>query len=570
MADPVLPPPADTTSFDNNCAGRIINVSASTGCTLTRASIQAMTPAVFEAQGFTEIYMDKVYANSREARAAGYIENTLQALLMSRVANIKPQLNKTSIGGTESVILPYISRRQKRNINTNYFSVTAGAATTGAGSGNIPASAWDLTVTNNPSAFGSTLVNLEQYFLPGNTLFVEYSNSSTNVSYSPQYKILSAQTASGVTTVTVVPNVSASGWAGYTAAQKLPWQVGGASGGSAVSGTLCYLGVNSISDYESWGGQDVAENTMGLIHYWLQTSRIVHEYTDEYLKALNAALTSNYFKQFRQLPLAQQKAIQQAKFDRNMLNSAFYGQAEYSDKQTVENYRNLPTVVDPGNTNCVLEYKSSALGFRTQLNNCSRVLDHQGNPLNLDNLFAVAYLLKRAREATGGEVDTIDIMTDRFTAGRILDMMVTFYKAKYGANVTRFYDPNQTLKFGEQVELYYNKYQLPPEYGGISIAVFNHKFFDDKIAAMQGANRGNVLWMLDWTDIELGVAGTNSAVRQTNVLDNLYNYVMKINVKHVTLNSMTWSPIIEDPNRHYIIENFSSACPTLTVSGCTV
>lgn len=569
--DPVIPPVADTTSFNNNCAGRIINVSASTGCTLTRASIQALTPGAFEAQGFTEIYMDQVYARAREARAAGYVENTLQALLMSRISNIKGALNKMSVGTSESVILPYISFRQKRNINTNYFAVTAGAATTGAGTGNIPASAWDITVTNNPSVFGSALQNLEQYFLPGKTLFIEYASASTNISYSPQYKIISAQTSAvGVTTVTVVPNVSPSGWAGYNAAQKLPWQIGGAGGGAAAAGSLCYLGVNSISDYESWGGQDVAENTMGLIHFWLQISRVVHEYTDEYLKALNAALTSNYFKQFRQLPLAQQKMIQQAKYDRDMLNSAFYGQAEYSDKQTVENYRQLPQVVDPANPNCILEYKASALGFRTQLLNCGRVLDHQGNPLNLDNVFAVAYLLKRAREATGGEVDTIDIMTDRFTAGRILDMMITFYKAKYGANITRFYQPNMSLTFEDQVELYYNKYELPPEFGGISIAVFNHKFFDDKIAAMQGANRGNVLWMLDWTDIQLGVAGTNSAVRQTNVLDNLYNYVMKINVKHVTMNSMMWTPIIEDPNRHYLIENFSSACPTLTVSGCTV
>ena len=564
--DPILPPPADTTSFNNNCAGRIINVSQSTGCTLTRASIQALTPAAFEAQGFTEVYMDQVYATAREARAAGYIENTLQALLMSRFTNIKGQLTKSAIGTSESVILPYISRRQRRNIQSNYFAVTAGVVNGAAGQGNVPPSAWDLTVTNNPSIFGNTLQNLEQYFLPGKILFVEYSNATTNVAYSLQYSIISAQTSSaGVTTVTVAPNVSNTGWSGYNAAQKAPFQIAN----PAVAGTICYLGVNSVSDYESWGGQDVAENTLGLIHFWTQTSRIVQEYTDEYLKALNASLTSNYFKQFRQMPLAQQKAIQKAKYDRDMLTSAFYGQA-INENQSVETYRNLPIVVDPSNPNCTLEYKSNSLGFRTQLLNCGRVLDHQGNALNLDNLFAVAYLLKRAREATGGEVEVIDIMTDRFTAGRILDIMTTFYKGKYGANINRYYDPDQSLNFENQVELYYNKYQLPPEYGGISIAVFTHKFFDDKISAMGGANRGNVLWMLDWTDIELGIADTNSAVRQTNVLDNLFNYVMKINIKHVTMNSMKWAAIIEDPNRHYIIENFSSACPSLTVTGCTV
>src|SRR5258708_5000013 len=52
--------------FPSNCEGRIINVSASTGCTLTRADIQGLTPNAFEAFGFTEIGMDKVYANLRE------------------------------------------------------------------------------------------------------------------------------------------------------------------------------------------------------------------------------------------------------------------------------------------------------------------------------------------------------------------------------------------------------------------------------------------------------------------------------------------------------------------------
>ena len=105
-------------AFPSNCVGRIINASPSTGCTLTRADIQGLTPNMFESFGFQEIGMDKVYANLREARLAGYRENTLQTLLMSRITNIKGQLMKSKISPSESVILPYISRRQKRNILT--------------------------------------------------------------------------------------------------------------------------------------------------------------------------------------------------------------------------------------------------------------------------------------------------------------------------------------------------------------------------------------------------------------------------------------------------------------------
>lgn len=555
-------------AFPDNCSGRIINVSASTGCTLTRADIVGMTPNMFEAQGFTEIGMDRVYAQAQEARVAGYRENTLTVLLNSRITNIKGALMKSKISQSESVILPYISRRQKRNIQSNYWSITAGAANPNAGKGSMPVSAWDLTVTNNPSALANTLQNLEQYFLPGKYLFVEYTGSNSTA-YSIQYKILGAATAGGTTKVTVQPNITDTGWLALTSGQKLPYQIGGAGGGSAQAGTTAYLGVNAVSDFESWGGQDNAENTNSLIHFWLQTSRIVHEYTDEYLRALNDGLTSQYFKLFRQLPLAEQKRIQQAKYDRDMLNSAFFGQA-INEFQAVETYTKLPTVQDPANPNCVLEYKAMALGFQTQLGNCGRVFDHQTNPLNFDTLLQTLYLVKRAREADGGEVEVIDCMTDRFTAGIIQDLFISYYKAKYGVITTRQYQPDQELVFDGQVMLKYNKYQLPPELGGFYLAVFTHQFFDDKLSASANSNRARVLWFLDWSDIELGVAGTNSAVRRTNEADALYNYVMKINVKHITLNSMSWAPIIEDPNRHYIVQNFSSGCPTLTVSGCTV
>lgn len=568
-------------AFPTNCNGRIINVDASTGCTLTRASIYGMTPNDFEAQGYKEVGMDKYYATLREARLAGYRENTLQALLMSRVTNIKPQLTKTQIPNSPSVILPYISRRQKRVIQSNYWKVVSGTPNAQAGKGSTPASAWDVVVTNTGSPYANTLTNLEQYFLPGKVMFIEYANSSTHVAYQLQYKILGAKTVGTTTTVTLEPNYSAAGWAALAAASKLPYQIGGVSGGNAVSGTIAYLGPNSVSDYESWGGQDNAENTNSLIHFWPQTSRIVHEYTDEYLKALNAALTSNYLKEFVQLPLAEQKRIQRAKYDRDMLNGAFYGQ-KINEFQTVENYRSLPKVVDPSNPDCVLEFKCNALGFDTQLSDCSRSTDHAGAAINMETWLAKLYLLKRAREVEGNVVDTIDVMTDRFTAGFIFDWFMAFYKAKYGVVNNRNYSAGQELKFENQVELTYNTYQLPPELGGFNLAVFAHPFFEDKLTAMAyaagqtsatnaAADRGRALWALDWSDIELGMGGTNSVVRRTNEADELYQYVMKINVKHVTMESTKWCPIIEDPNRHSIEKNFDATCPTgITVSGCTV
>ena len=560
-------------AFPSNCEGRIINVSPANGCTLTRADIVGMTPNDFEAQGMKEVGMDRVYANAREARIAGYRENTLQTLVTSRVTNIKNAVSRSKISATESVIIPFIPRRQKRNIQSNYWKVTAGAANSQAGKGGVHPGAWDITVTNSSSPYANTLQELHRYFLPGKAFFVEYVSGSraSSVAYRMQYKILGASTSGTTTKVTVEPNYSPDGWLSLSADDKLPYQIGTASGGAAATGAIGYLGSNSVSDYESWGGQDLAENTNSLIYHWPQTARIVYEYSDEFLKALDASLTSNYFKDFRQLRVAEARRIAQAKFDRDRLNTWFFGQ-RINEFQTVETYTRLPQVVDPANPSCVLQYKCNSLGFMTQLSDCSRVLNHQGNALNLNTLFGNLYLLKRAREADGTSVDTIDLMTDRFTAGAIHDAMIAFYKTKYGYTIERHFAPNQELRFEKEVLLNYNTYQVPPDYGGFQIAVFHHGFFDDKLSAMAGAvesttiagDPGRVIWAIDWSDVELGVAGTNSKVRQTNEADELYKYVMKVNMKYVTMNSITECPIIEDPNRHHVVTNFSDAAASLT------
>lgn len=553
-------------AFPNNCNPRLINVSASTGCTLTRANIVAMTPNTFEGQGFTEVYMDRVITQAREARLVGVVENTLEMLLMSRITNVKDALIKQPVGGNESVIAPFIYRRQRRNINSNYWLLTAGAATPGAGQGGLPPGAWDITVSNTASPFATALVQLEQYFLPGKRVLIEYINTTTKVAYSVQMDIITAVNADtgGVSyaKITLAPNYTVVGWGALTAAQQAVFQ--------PTAGVAIVL-ANTVSDYESWCYQDNAENSMKLLTYWLQTTRETHEYSDEYLAALTASLTSGYFKDFRELPLAKQKQIQHAKYTRDWMNSVFYGQ-QISELQDVNAYTGLPTVVDPLNPSCVLEYKANALGFKTQLQNCTRYLDNQGAALSLDLLFQTGYLMKRNREADGSSVDTIDFMTDRFTAGLILQLMTSFYKAKYGVNIERFYKPNEKLTFEGQTYLQYNVYELPSDVGGYNLAVFTHPYFDDKLASFGAAqaNRGRTMWGIDWTDVAIGIAATNSANRQTNIADNLYNCVIKPNVHHYQLNSTTWTAIIEDPQRHYILDNFGPGCPTVTVAGCTV
>ena len=275
--------------------------------------------------------------------------------------------------------------------------------------------------------------------------------------------------------------------------------------------------------------------------------------------------------------------------ERAFYNTVFYGD-QINDKQTVETYTSLPTVSDPDENgdSCVIEYKANALGIRTQLSECGKVYGGAlattgaAGALNLDVLFETIYQLKRYREAQSGNVDTIDIMTDRFTAAQVRDVMIKYYKSKYSTDVNMFVELGQkVLDMNDAVALEYNKYYLPDQ--GCYMAIFTDTYFDDRVAAFNNAAstvpatdmtaakaraRGRSMWLIDWSDVAINLLGTKSVKRQTNVADDQYNCVIQPNVKHYVLNSKKFEVRIGDPNRHAIIENITEGCPTITVSGC--
>lgn len=548
-------------AFPDNCTPRLISVDDSCGCTLTRANIVAMTKASFEAQGFAEVYMDRVIAQTKEARMTGVPQRSLTDLLLSRMAPVKTQTLFTS--GGRSVIAPFVLIPQRSNVNANYFVINSGVVDPNAGVGAIPASAWDLTVINESSQFASPLVHLEKYFLPGRFITVFYKDATTGVGHTIQFQIISSANADagGVSKALLVvqPNYSAAGWAALTAPQKAVYQ--------PTHGVLVPL-ANSVSNYESWCYNDTSENTMKLLVFWLQTIRETYCYNDEYVKALQAPLTSEFFKKFRTLELAKQRKRQAMLAERAFYDTLFWGD-KINENQTDTTYQNLPQVLDPANANCLLEYKANTIGFYNQLLACGKVTDLQGGPLDLDFVKSLLYTLKRNREIDSGMVTRIDCMTDRFTADNILTVMINYYKTKYNETTTRFYKAGETLRFDNQILWNYNVYEFPDE--NVELCVIVDPYFDDRIGAFPTADKSmsRMLWLLDWSDIKVGVAGTASATRQTNVLDNLYNCVITPNVNHYQLNSKTVCAMIEDPNRHAIITNFSADCPTLTAVACS-
>ncbi len=560
-----------------NFLPRIVNVDSSTGCTLTNASIKGMTPGEFEALSNKEIDLARVIASAAEAKILGVQEKGLPTLLRSSITNIKPLLNQQKVE-TQSLILPYIQRRQRSYINSNYFAGSGGVASPTRGTNGEHAGAWQCDVDLGESPWATDIKLIDRYFLPGSTVLVSSWDPSTKATKDLVYKVIKAvdATAGGTTkaTLTLEPNITESGYTGLAGTSAYEFEVG-----------VVQTGANSVNDYEEWCHNQPADLSQQLIVNWLQTTRESRIVDDQYKATLESIMSGKvnpFLQNFVYQPLAEQNKRASQLSDEAWMRSVWYGQ-RINENQTPETYMNLPAVTDPEGartgsasygSDCVLEYKSNALGLHTQLKDANRIVDRQGADLDLDYLFQQLYFLKRNREADGDSISVIDVMTDRITANNIFTVMNKYYKDKYGWDTVRNADIGQTIEHNGIMLFNYNKYDIPEV--GIQLAVFHDQYFDDLISATptsdgSGGNndfqsRSRTLWALDWSDIRVGVAGTNSVTRKNPAPEVMDAYRCRMNavIKEYSLRSTTWTTMIDRPQRHLIIQNFSANEPTVT------
>jgi hypothetical protein len=573
----------------NTCGPRIIDVSNTCDGSLTKADITGLTPATIDSMlANTAIDEAFLYRQMMLARISGARENSLMELMMSRITNVKGELTKTSLGPNKSFFLPYILREQEDNINVNAFQIdTVGDAGTTplvpASAGStvsgvyIPTHAWQITVRGTDSAFYTQVSKIARYFLPEEYVAVMNNDGGGNTQ-EPYFKIIAAEDYVDASEpsipkarVIIAPNVTEAGF-GNIAVVPDPTVF------QPVNGVVM-LGVNSISDYESWCHQQPTEMSKRVIAHWHQTSRFSHCYDDvtkEYLKRIMDGKVNPYLQKFKELPLSEQNRRQFAVYERKLMNSFWYGQP-IDENQTVETYQQLPKIYDPRKPDTFLEYKSNAIGVKEQLRACQRIVDRGGQPIDFNFLEESLYNLKRYREADGGSVEQIDCFTDRFTAQRIRSLMSDVYKNRYGVQWTREWRPMEKIEFGQQVLFNYQSYSF--DEAGIMLNVFVHPFFSDFKLHFSGNNtpaglstRGNQLIMVDWNDLQWGVMGTASRTSRFPNLetDEDFQCRIKANIETVEMQSVSWSPIIEDPKRHLIWENFSDACPEMDVENCDV
>lgn len=550
--------------IQDNCNPYIIDIGASNDGSLTTSDIRAMTSEDFVAQGLKEVGMDHVIASARMAKKAGAKESMMSMLLMGRIKGYPEGISAQSSGpGGAPFIAPFFFRNQVTNINDSYWKVSAGAAAPGAGTNGIPVHAWRFTVVKHDGEKATDIAKNFRYFNPGKEFRVETQVAGAHVSQ--VYEIIDnedATSGSVAAYVIVKPKMDEDEWNALTSGQQAAYQL--------TTGVAQVL-ANSVSDFESYGGNNPVNNPRKLRLNWHQTSRFVTAYTDDYVRAMKAPNTSEYLKKYALVPLAEQNKQQFMLFMKEWQNSIMFG-TPISPKQTEATYRDLPPIYDPSNSGQQLEWKANAPGFITQLAECSRIQDAQNAALDLNDIFAAGLSVKFAREADGGEVNRIEVHADRITAGNIHKAMLDLYPKIWGVEWRKVVDATTPVTGQKVTTINHNTYQLPAEFGGYDLVVIWDRSLDDKIAAAGNsatvAAAQRYLFMFDWSDLEVSVLKSKSRTTQTNELDEKYRYVIEVNKAHVKMQSVTWSAVMDDPNRHWGIRNFTADCPDLVYEGC--
>jgi hypothetical protein len=502
--------------------------------------------------------LNALLATQFEIKACGAKQNGLFDFLMSNKRMLGNKKIVVPLGPGNSEIAPFVLAHQDSVINNEYWSVV-NLFVTGS------------TYTIHLRSRASIPID-ERWFPPGAALYVN-GRSAAGTALRGQFLITGSQqsTFGGNSTVMVTATAenSTNGWVAKAA-------FSGFTGGAPMTAGWAIRGSANVQDVERWCYNRPALNPRKHVPFWWETDRYTM-CTDQLYEAWFKRLQdgNEYFRLFGDVDAAQRNKQLGDLFQREWLNKFFWNK-KISANQNLANYRSLAQVTSwtnttqglytPGEGRCVGR-KANAIGIYEQLAECGQVFDLQNQTLNLVELFEnLIYPIWRARGDQGIPNQTIEIFTDSFTASQIQRGMIEYYDTR-SDGLARFNIDTQKVMMGQMGRMGFNFDTYKLQYPIVDIRIVTHPFFDDMATAAVAegiGSTGRFLWILDFTSIYPGIITSNRKVHRTGDIEDLakvdqdYACVMENPTQEISLNSLTWTAVLECPSTSAIVENFNA------------
>jgi hypothetical protein len=487
--------------------------------------------------------MKALFMHQLELNACEVVQSNLSKFLMANKVDLSKKLNVDNISTDLRRIRPYILAKRKGPINNNYWNVSGGTA--------AAASRWQVTVSSPTGipAHAGWFNTGERVFIKGQTA----GGTSTNTAWKVYTSVVAGNT------VTLVLDRQNAGT--FLSEDQIEDPVTG----------LLVRGTANVSDFESFCSRPPGLITTREDEFWIETTRDATCEDELYAQWRNLVFENNpLYAEMYDLTTIEYNRQSGEDFYRRLANTFFFNKA--LDNQTLETVADLEDIesTDPTGSRCVGK-RANAIGIYEQHVQCNRVIDLQGQPININALAKAFYTMQRVRKDNGGKntnIFEVFIPSQYFPNWNLA--MLKYYKNQSAGMLELVQDVTKNTK---EAPLGFVYRDYPLVWPNVTIRVITDEYFDDLLTAAQAAGlttAGYQMWILDWSKNYMGVLESNRVVNKTGDLkalaatNNSYACVMRVPTKTTTLTSLTWTAIAECPAGDLILENFSGDEPNVS------
>lgn len=504
--------------------------------------------------------MSSLLKTQFEIKVCGTKQNGLYDFLMANARPMKNRTIKTPLGFGNTEIAPFIMAETQSVINDKYWSIKESSESEGV-------------ITFNLQSPGN--VDLDLTWFPDDIRVFAFGTSAGGSAIRASYKVVGANAATFGGSPSIEVDVTSQNAGSFLPDAKV----------STPTTGFLVLGTPNIADVERWCENRPALNGRKHVPFWFETNRWTMCVDELYERAFARLRANNdYFKLFGDIEIAQRNKQYAERFQRDWVNQVFWGKASNAN-QTLAGYRNLPTIASATSTvfdlnteNKCIGRKADVIGIYEQLAQCNRVADLQGQQLNLEEFFQAIYEIVRSRGDQGKPNKIVEVITDSYFASLFQRGMIRYFNAQ-SEGLARFMIDTKKIMTGQPGEFgfSFDSYHLIwPQ--GVELRILTHDFFDDfvSIAKDEGVeSTGRMLWILDWTGIYPGIIASNRVVHRTGAIEDLakidasYACIMNSPTQEVSLNSVTYTVVVDCPSDNLIIEGIGTYIPDHTGKSST-
>lgn len=574
-----------TSPFADTPCSVVVNNSYDTCGTITRASVDHLTPteleALFKPEGlFAD--MDAWFRTQFTMRACGTKRNGLYDWIMSSMSQVGSLQNKVKLQRGPSLLQPFILGKQESVINISDWGIVNGIANSGY-TGDTPGSAVGTIAAGPLTAAQKALggasdrvirvtspygVDMDsKWFVSRDRIYI-FGRAAGSFTQG-QWKVLASAVDSSQDYVDVlITSENAGSSVQFDAAP---------TSGVVISGGP------SVNDFESWCNNRPALNPTKRVPFWVETTRRTRCVDSETKRVFARLLESNkYFEEFQNLETSEYNRQDEMLYQNQQINSFFWGKPKNAN-QTMANWQSLPQIttvtgstVDPGLGGKLVAYEAYKVGVIEQLRKCGRVKDLQNNALNMEEFMDEIYNIMRSRKSQGRFSDSIDVWTDSRTAANFEIAFIAYMKVHYGGDIL-----NIMIEKGKNTSLGIQWKSYTPQFPqGVEINIITHEYFDDWVNAFNNksiASSGRMMLILDIGSpgakggtIYPGMVASNNKMSTLGQLDKLRNLdptfacVMEHVTEEISLHSETSTAIVECPENSLAILGIADQVPVTT------